>query len=85
MPDDSIGDLPPVWIPRWQFPPMPVAKFVFLMPQPPAKPETVAVALIGRPDDQGTEPSVVVAVDPDLAEDLALNLIRVAADVRRAR
>lgn len=86
MSDNSIGDLPPVWIPGSESPPMQVAKFFMLgREQEPAIPGSVAFALVGRPDDAGSEPVRVVAVAPDLAEELALSLIRVAADVRRAQ
>lgn len=83
---DSISDLSPVWIPRSQLPPTRIIKFFCLgREQEPAIPGAVAFVLVGRPDDSGTEPVTVVALDPDLAEDLALSLIRVAADVRRAQ
>ena len=84
---DHIGDLPPVWIPRSESQnPMQVIKFFMLgEEQKPAYPGAVTFALIGRPDDTKKEPVRVVAMTPDDAEELALSLIRVAADVRRAQ
>ena len=83
---NDISDLPPVWIPHSEFPPMEVAKFFMLgREQEPEIPDVVAFAMIGRPDDASREPARVVAMTPELAEELALNLIRVAADVRRAQ
>lgn len=82
---NDIADLPPVWIPRSLFPPMRVAKHAFAMPEPPAKPEAVVVAFIGRPDSSGEEPAALVALTPDDAEEVAFHLVRMAEGVRRAR
>ena len=86
MPDDSIGDLPPVWVPREKSQnPMLVAKVARYGQEHPSHPGTVVFLLVGRPDDAGNEPVEVVAFDPQLAEDLAISLIRAAGDVRRAQ
>lgn len=84
MPND-IADLPPVWMPLSLFPPIRVAKHVFVQPEPPAEPEAVVVALIGRPDTAGNEPAALVAFTPDDAEALAFHLVRMAEVVRRAQ
>lgn len=86
MPDDSIGDLPPLWVPGEKLRnPTLLAKVARLSQDDPVHPGTVVFVLVGRPDDAGNEPVEVVALDPDLADDLALNLIRAAGDVRRAQ
>ena len=86
MPDDSIGDLPPVWVPREKSEnPMLVAKVARLASDDPVHPGTAVFLLVGRPDDAGNEPVEVMAFDPDLAEELAISLIRAAWDVRRAQ
>ena len=86
MPDDSIGDLPPIWVPADKAEnPMLVAKVAHYRREQSVHPGTVEFLLVGRPDDAGDEPVEVVAFDPDLAEELAVSLIRTAWDARRAR
>lgn len=84
---DQPSDLPPVWVPRTKSQnPMRVAKTFRQGSEGSVHPDYGAVFyLVGRPDDNGHEPVEVVAFDADLAEDLALNLIRAALDIRRVR
>ena len=80
---DSISDYPPVLIPRSCFPPPEVGRYFCIPDHPLADSTLVVLALIGRPDDRGTEPATVVALHPDIADELAVNLVRYAAMKRR--
>ena len=80
---DSIGDVPPIWLSSSQFPPKRLAKWAFVVSEQP--PDAVVVVLVARPDDAGNEPSAVMSLTADQAEELADELRAMASRVRRAR
>ena len=80
-----ISDYPPVSIPSSHFPPPQIGRFFCYTPQDRrAEPGLVILALLARPDDTGTEAPTVIALHPDIADELAVNLVRYAATVRQA-
>lgn len=84
MPDDSIGDLPPIWLSPSQFPPTRLAKWAFVVSEQQPM-EAVVVVLVGRPDDAGDEPSAVMSLTAEQAELLADQMREMASRVRRAQ
>ena len=85
MPDDSIGDVPPIWLSPSQFPPRRLAKWAFVVSEQPAEPDAVVLVLVGRPDDDGNEPAAVMSLTVEQAELLADQMREMASRARRAR
>ena len=83
--DDIVGDYPPIWINPDHLPPHRFAKHAFLTPDDATPTQAVTLLLVGRPDDDGTEPMFVIEFTPDDADRLATHLRREAEVVRRAR
>lgn len=79
---DSISDYPPVLIPRSGFPPLEIGRYLTILDHPSTNPALVVVALVGRPDNRGTESVTLVELHPDIADELTVDLIRYAATKR---